>query len=239
MKNVTITANGGLYYRKRCGVVTSLKSKGRSLGFLRRSCMSKRVLILLVVFLLPASVFAVDLIGLRVGPTAMLNYPINPEAVDEDFFSNLEIDDFSLGIDARFNLTVFEVNALALIEPKTNVDGDLYGANIKANIGAGISLPLLDIVKLGVFAGPAVNFALTTEGLEEDDFPMSQDELFASNLFLRLTADVMLGNISVGGTYILDTNTNLNNVLDPEFDPGTIFDNLIGQAGVSVLFELF
>jgi hypothetical protein len=32
MKNVTITANGGLYYRKRCGAVTLPKSKGRSLG---------------------------------------------------------------------------------------------------------------------------------------------------------------------------------------------------------------
>ncbi len=189
--------------------------------------------------MLPVSLFAVDLIGLRIGPTAMLNYEINPEEVDEDFFANLEIDDFSLGLDARFNLTVFEVNALALIEPKTNDDGDLYGANIKANIGAGISLPLLDIIRLGVFAGPALNFALTPEGIEDDDFPMSEDELFASNLFLRLTADVMLGNISVGGTYILDTNTNLNNILDPGFEPGDVFDSLIGQAGVSVLFELF
>jgi len=204
--------------------------------------MKKKILflILAVLMILPASVFAVDLIGFRVGPTAMLNAPINPENIPEDFFENLSIDDFSFGIDARFNLAVFEVNALALVDPLMNGLNEMVGALVRANVGAGVSLALLDMVRLGLFAGPSISFIIANDGFTtEDNFPLSEDDLFASNLFLRAAVDVMLGGISVGATYIVDTNTNLINIFEPGFDPSALFDNVIGKAGVSVLFEVF
>ncbi|GEM_PF-990735 len=201
--------------------------------------MKKRILflILAVLMILPASVFAVDLIGLRVGPTAMLNAPINPENIPEDFFEDLSIEDFSFGVDARFNLAVFEMNVLALISPWTE-SGELVGAYVQANVGAGVSLPLLDMVRLGLFAGPSISFVVYDGGVFPLDVPMTEDELFSSNLFLRAAVDVMLGDISVGATYIVDTNTNLNNIVKDGFDP-SMLDNVMGKAGVSVLFELF
>jgi len=196
-------------------------------------------LILAVLMTLPASVFAVDLIGLRIGPTAMLNAPINPEDIPEDFFGDLSIDDFSFGVDARFNLAVFELNALALIDPLMNLSNEMVGALVQANVGAGVSFALLDMVQLGLFAGPSISFILYNGDIFPLDVPMTEEDLFASNLFLRAAVDVMLGGLSVGGTYIVDTNTNLNNIFEPGFDPASLLDNIIGRAGVSVLFELF
>ena len=198
-------------------------------------------LILAVLMILPASVFAIDLIGLRVGPTAMLNAPINPEDIPADFFDNLSMDDFSFGVDARFNLALFEVNALALIDPLLSESGgDFQGVLVQANVGAGVSIALLDMVRLGLFAGPSISFKIENGAfIPGDDFPLGEGDLFASNLFLRAAVDVMLGDFSVGATYIVDTNTNLNNILDPEFEPASLVDHIIGKAGVSVLFALF
>ena len=202
--------------------------------------MGKKVLflVLIVLLILPVSVFAFDLIGLRVGPTAMLNTPIDPEMIPEDFFENLTAEDFSFGVNARFNLTVLEMNVLALIEPILE-SNELVGAYVQANLGAGVSIALMDMVKLGIFAGPTISFAIFDGEFFPIDLPMDEDELFASTLFLRMAADVMLGGLSVGATYIVDTRTNLNNIFDEGFEFRTLFDNMIGKAGVSVLFELF
>lgn len=203
--------------------------------------MKNKILFLMmaILMILPVSVFAIDLIGFRVGPTAMLNALINPE-LPEDVFDNLGIDDFSFGVDARFNLAVFEVNAIALVDPLLNESDELVGALVNANIGAGVSIALLDMVKLGFFAGPALSFKIGSDGiLSGDDVPLGENDLFASNLFLRAAVDVMLGSISVGATYIVDTNTNLNKMFTSGFEPSELFDKVIGRAGVSVLFEVF
>lgn len=204
--------------------------------------MRNLLIILTVLMVIPSSIFAVDLIGLRVGPTAMLKAPIDPDPQDipEDYFENLSLDDFSFGVDARLNLAVFEVNVLALIDPLLNSSNNIVGALVQANVGAGVSLALLDMVRLGVFAGPSVAFKMSNGSfIRGPGFPLDVDDVFASNLFLRAAVDVMLGGFSVGGTYIIDTNTNLNTIFEDDFDASTLFDNLMGKAGVSVLFELF
>ena len=195
---------------------------------------------ILLLLVLPASLFSLDLIGLRVGPTAMLNVPINPEYIAPDFLETLNFDDFQFGVDARFNLTVLEVNALAAIEPIVDTLGNFGGGMVAANLGAGVSIPLLDIVRFGLFAGPSLSFIVSRSGFEPgEDFPLQPGDIFASNLFVRVTADVMLGALSVGGTYIVDTNTNLNSIFDEGFDPAVILENPVGRAGFSVLFALF
>lgn len=194
------------------------------------------VLILLLVFS-AGTISAMDLIGLRIGPTAMLITPIGSDSVEID---SLCIEDFSFGIDARLNLTIAEVNVLALFEPKLDTSGSVYGANIEAIFGAGVSLPIAEILQLGFYVGPAVSFAVTNEGVDDaGDFPMDPGEIFASNLFARATADLNFGDISVGGSYIVDTNTNLNGLLDGTFNSDELFANLVSKAGMSVLFELF
>ncbi len=204
--------------------------------------MSKcRVICVMILLLaLPASLFSLDLIGLRVGPTAMLNVPINPEYIEPDFLETIDVDDFQFGVDARFNLTVVEVNALATVEPIVDILGKVAGVMVAANLGAGVSIPLLDIVRFGLFAGPSLSFAVSGSGFEPgEDFPLQPGDLFASNLFVRVTADVMLGSLSVGGTYIIDTNTNLNSIFDEGFDPAVILENPVGRVGFSVLYALF
>jgi len=204
--------------------------------------MKKRILflVLAVLMILPASIFAVDLIGFRLGPTAMLNVPFNPENIPEDFFEELSFDDFSFGVDARLNLAVFEVNVLALVDPLLNGSNEMVGALVQANVGAGVSIALFDMVRLGLFAGPSLSFVVDNGSfIPGPGFPLTEDDLFASNLFLRAAVDVMLGGISVGATYIVDTNTNLNNMFLPGFELVELLDNVIGKAGVSVLFEVF
>jgi hypothetical protein len=202
----------------------------------------KKLVFFAAVLLLPAALWSVDLIGLRIGPTVLYNHDIEPEAgVSFPDVSELSIGDFSFGVDSRFNLAVFELYTLTLVETMADDAGEIYGAVVNAGVGAGVTVPFFDLLQVGIHAGPTLSFAFTRDGavLEESDFPGSADELFASNLFLRLTADILLGGVSVGGTYVIDTRTNLNDMFQGAFEVSSLFESLLGRAGLSVLFTLF
>ncbi len=202
----------------------------------------KKLLFFAAVLLLPTALWSVNLIGFRIGPTVLYNYEIDPEfGVIFPDLSEVSLEDFSFGADARFNLALFELHTLALVETVIDDTGEISGAVVHADVGAGVTIPFFDLLQVGLHAGPALSFAFTRNGavLDESNFPGNEDELFASNLFLRLTADVILGGVSVGGTYVIDTHTNLNDIFQGTFDVSSLYESLLGRAGLSVLFTLF
>ncbi len=195
--------------------------------------MSKRVVLVVLALLMvvPASIFAVDLIGLRVGPTAMMNTTLDFDSpnwgIDVD---GIGLESFTYGADIRMNLSVIEVNALALV---TALEDDYSAVALDVYANAGLSMSLFDILRLGASAGPKFTVNLGDEnvidGLDED--PMNW------GLNLRLTADIELGDLSIGASAIMDTNVSLENIGD--FEAATLFENPTGLFGVSAMFAIF
>ncbi len=199
--------------------------------------MSKKLVVIMLVILLivPASVFAVDMIGLRVGPIAMLNAELDLDSEADNFgidYENLTAEDFTFGADVRMNFSVVEVNALALITPTSD---DYSTGNIDVYANAGLSLSLFQIVRLGASAGPMFTVAYGEEDPENDPL----DGIMETNLNLRLTADVMLGDFSVGVTGIMETGNSLNSLIEGTSDFSEMFDEPHVKAGVSAMFAIF
>jgi len=187
------------------------------------------VLCLVVMFVLPATVFAGSFLGLKVGAAAVLNEPINLENIEETDFSEIGLDSFSFGADIRFNVSVVEVAALVL--------GQVYeeGALLYGHVGLGASLELLGLVDLGITAGPW----LAAEIWEGEFYPYFDPEDFESfPLTIRATADVNLGGISVGGFVMVNPGVTIGELMDPGFDPASIEVDTTALAGLSVLIAL-
>lgn len=198
--------------------------------------MSKKLLVVMVIILLvlPVSVFAIDLIGLKVGPAAMMNGSLDPEAADYIFGNDeISVEDFTFGADVRMNLSIVEVNALALV---TSLNEDFTAVDLDLYTNAGLSISLMNFLKVGASVGPMFTAHLgdTSEIDGIDDDPMDW------GLNLRLTADVELGDLSVGASAIFDTDVMLGDVVDGETSGFEgLFDNPTGLFGVSALFAIF
>lgn len=200
--------------------------------------MSKKILVLLLVMMvaLPASIFGADLLGFRIGPAAMLNGSlVEGEANyvgDGEFYENLTADNFTFGADARFNFALLEVNALALFTPGEEADPqiDLYA-------NAGLSVSLLNLLRVGASVGPNFTFYVGDDGLYGG--PESADAILEADLNVRLTADVELGDLSIGASAIFDTAATFNQLLEGDTSgfEGQPFDE--GKFGVSAMFALF
>ena len=193
--------------------------------------MKKKLLVvcLVIMFVLPATVFAGSFLGLKVGAAAILNEPINLEEVDVDYFTELGLEDLTFGADLRVNVSVVELAAL--------LQGEVFSdaAIVFGHVGIGLSLELLGLVDLGVTAGPYLAAAVTPSGI----VPLFDPEDFESfPVHIRVTADANLGSISVGGFLIVDPRVTIGDLMDVNFDPGSISDPTEARAGISVLFAL-
>ena len=200
------------------------------------------VMVLAALLILPAYVFAVDLIGLRVGPAFITNETVDLTAEDlvDQIKAQLSPDKLSYGADVRLNLSVIEANVLALISQGIDDQGDVVPGvwNIDAYANAGLGISLLNFVRLGVSAGPKieVNFADGEASTSLDD---AEIDPLALDLNLRLTADVMLGDFSIGGSLIMETGKNFTEIADdPEFFK-TLLDTPSAKLGVSAMIALF
>lgn len=165
--------------------------------------MRKRILILVVLVLLPAAIFA----DLGIGGAAFYKSPVlMGQSVDTD---NLKVDQFSFGGDVRFKMTLFQAQALALVSVGEEVSGlDIY-------LDAGLALDIA-IVRLSLGAGP--NFIYT----------FGEDDPVKAGLNAKIGADLMLGGLSVGLSYIM--------ALD--IDDGIDIETGTGLLGAQVLFWL-
>lgn len=204
----------------------------------RRLEMSKKILVLLLVMIvaLPASIFGADLLGFRIGPAAMLNGSLDDTADNYlgngDFYKDLTAENFTFGADARFNFALLEVNALALFTPgeDTEPEIDLYA-------NAGLSVSLLNLLRVGASIGPNFTFYVGEDGIYGG--PESEDAILEAALNLRLTADVELGDLSIGASAIFDTAATFNQLFEGDTSgfEGQPFDE--GKFGVSAMFALF
>ena len=208
------------------------------------------VLCLVVMFVLPATVFAGSFLGLKVGAAAILNEPINLEEMDPDYFTSLGLEDMGFGADIRFNVSVFELAAL--------VQGQMIDVGftdviiLSGHLGIGVSLELLGLVDLGVTVGPTLDFATTSEGdfsllgvltnrenpLEGDFIEIDENNFEDLPLEIRATADVNLGGISVGGFMMVDPGVTIGDLMAPDFNPADIEVDTTATLGLSVMISL-
>jgi hypothetical protein len=139
--------------------------------------MRKKMLILVLLVLLPAAVFA----ELGIGGAAFYKSPVLfGQSVDTD---NRNVDQFSFGANARFKLTLFQAEALLLLSV-----GDVNGLDIF--LDAGVALDIA-IVRLSFGAGP--NFT----------YNFGESSPLRAGLNAKAGADLMLGPISAGMSYIM------------------------------------
>ena len=166
----------------------------------------KKLLILGVVLLVPFGLFA----QVQVGGTALYNFPILTGVPDQ-----LDLSNFTFGADARLKISLLQVSGLALFTP-----GETDGATIDIFLDGGLALDVA-LFRLGVGLGPNLRYTLgagTPVGV---------------GLNVKATADVMLGSIGFGLTYLNSFELDLNQAAE-------LFsaDYSKGLLGISLLFEL-
>ncbi len=163
--------------------------------------MTKRVLIVLALCLVPLLSFA----ELGVGGAAFFNSPVligQPVTA-----SGLTSGGFTFGGDLRFKLAILQLEALGLVTMAGGSTAlDLY-------TDAGLALDVL-FLRLSLGAGP--NFTYEFGGADP----------FMPGFNIKANADVKLGKLSVGLSYI----TGL------VVDNGIALDKSTGLLGISVLY---
>jgi hypothetical protein len=172
----------------------------------------KRLIVLALVLLAPVAVFA----QFQIGATAMFNYPILTEGATDE----IDISNFTFGADARLKLAVFQASALALFTPAS--EDPVAPAVIDLFVDGGVSIDLL-MFRIGLGLGPNLRFAVA----EDNGDP------FGYGINVKATADVLLGGLSVGLTYLNSFELDFSqagDLLDQDYSKGLL--------GISVLFSL-
>ncbi len=171
--------------------------------------MRKLVLILLVLAVLPAAIFAEEAAasGLQwgIGGAAFYKSPyLMGQKIDTE---NLNVNQFSFGGDLRLKVGWFQAEALLLYSAGADVSA------INTYLDAGVAL---DIAILRISLGVGPNFTY--------NFGSNSGAQVGVNA--KIGADLMLGPISVGASYIMAMN----------LDNGVAVSTSCGLLGVEVLF---
>jgi hypothetical protein len=161
----------------------------------------KRIFLVGLVLLLPAAVFA-D-IDFGVGGAALYNSPllVGGEISKPD----LNVNKFSFGPDLRFKWSILQLEALALGSIGDYSSFDTY-------LDAGLAFDIL-FLRLSAGGGLSLNYNFEDKSLDK-------------GFNAKLNADVKLGRLSLGLTYIMDL------TLNPKID----LKASQGLLGASVLF---
>ncbi len=164
--------------------------------------MRKFLLILIVLTVLPFAVFA----EWAFGPAAFLKSPVLVgQPVDVD---NLNVNQFSFGADARLKVAFFQGEALLLLSL-----GEQSSINSYLNVGVALDIAF---VRLSLGAGPNINFNLGSNSFVQAGFNA------------KAGVDFMLGDVSLGMSYIMALNV----------DNGPYVDTGSGLLGIQLLFWL-
>jgi len=156
----------------------------------------KRLLIFLLVLALPVFAFANDFqlggIGMYTG------------TIDQLKAKDVQLDDFTFGAEARLKLSLFQAGASLLYYPASPVA--LLPPYLVALTDVGVSVDL-SLLRLGIGLGPNFSIALGPEGAGD---PANL------GLNMKLSADVNIGNLSVGlvGFYYFESFNDLKNIGD-------------------------
>ncbi|OHD72810.1 MAG: hypothetical protein A2177_09085 [Spirochaetes bacterium RBG_13_68_11] len=164
--------------------------------------MRKFILILAVLAILPVAVFA----EFGVGAAAFYKSPVLIGQLED--LPELNVNQFSFGADARFKLGWFQAEGLVLYSA-----GDVDSLN--AYLDAGVALDVA-ILRLSLGVGP--NFT----------YNFGESSPFQVGLNAKVGADVMLGPVSIGASYIMALN----------LESGIHVSTSSGLLGIQILFWL-
>jgi hypothetical protein len=140
--------------------------------------MKRAILVGLLVALLPAAAFA----ELGVGGAAMMKSPyLLGQSVSKD---DLNVNQFTFGGDARLKVSLLQGEALVMYAA-----GDVQSLNVYLDAGVAFDLLLL---RLSAGVGP--NFV----------YNFGESSPRQAGLNAKISADVKLGKLSVGLSYIMD-----------------------------------
>lgn len=159
----------------------------------------KRILLIGLILLLPAALFAE--VGL--GGAALYNSPVlvGGEISKPDW----NVNKFSFGPNLRFKWSILQLEALAL-----GSFGDF--SSIDSYLNAGLAFDIL-FLRLSAGGGLSLNYNL-------------ENKEWGKGFNGKVNADVKLGKLSVGLSYIMDLN----------LDGGVNLDASSGLLGATVMF---
>jgi hypothetical protein len=163
--------------------------------------MKKTIILVLVLGLIPLALFA----DFGIGGAAFYNSPVLIFQDVPTSSEGLGLEDFTFGANARFKLSLLQLDALALLTL-----GD--AANVKAFLDAEVCLDLL-ILRLSAGAGPKFDYYFDSGDFE-------------TGFNAKANADIKLGKISFGLSYIMDMT----------IDGGINLDKSTGMLGATVMF---
>ncbi len=202
--------------------------------------MNKKVwgLILALCLIVPVSLSA-EVLDFSIGATAQ--YKMTADSVPGSSTDDLlNPENYRFGVDARVKFLLVEAADMALIGPTAN------GVEVSNLMTAGLSLDLMNLVRLGVGLGPEFtmfiddsgNVTADEAGLEPFDFV---DVFMKSNCTYKVNADILLGGLTLSANYTVPSvGFNIDNIVTNGFDVNDLapqdFEN--GRFGISVLISL-
>ncbi len=202
--------------------------------------MNKKVwgLILALCLIVPVSLSA-EVLDFSIGATAQ--YKMTADSVPGSSTDDLlNPENYRFGVDARVKFLLVEAADMALIGPTAN------GIEVSNLMTAGLSLDLMNLVRLGVGLGPEFtmfiddsgNVTADEAGLEPFDFV---DVFMKSNCTYKVNADILLGGLTLSANYTVPSvGFNIDNIVTNGFDVNDLapqdFEN--GRFGISVLISL-
>jgi hypothetical protein len=202
--------------------------------------MKKKVLIvLMIVALIPSMLFA-KTFGFNIGGTVMYNVNAGSVLDDKNAFGN--INNYNFGADLRLKLLVFNITAMGTYAGQAQIAGHDGYHEVSTMLTAGLAFDLFDFLRIGVGMGPRVS--LYSNGSDWKFYDLNHSSMSDGNfgdaiknapMSYRATVDFLIGPVSLGMSYIVDSTYNFadaGNVgnLKPDFNAG--------KLGASVMFNL-
>jgi len=207
----------------------------------------------LCLFVAVGSAFAIDLFSFSVG--ANISY-INPQnntdsqetsADTKTGFSKLGLDNLSIGIETRMNISNLQFMAVGeLTTPNSNT---LLASGI---ITAGLTFDLFSVFRVGASMGPKISYAYfknstTSTASEESGVDMEKisngknflDAITTGSFNLRFNFDIIAGPVlTIGVAYVVPTNFTIDEANYSDLFPiEEVWKN--GQVSLCVQMALF
>lgn len=200
----------------------------------------KLIVIFLIVVMVPAMLFA-KAFGFNVGGT--VTYNVAADQLGETGMEGLgDIKNYNFGLDLRMKLLVFNITALATYNPTGTVEGGEETYHTFAGmLAAGLAFDIFDVVRLGVGFGPRLQ--VVTDGTDLTVFDHAGVEVADADfgaafmnapMSYRATVDFLLGPVSLGVSYLVDSKFTFANPEGKNLLP----DWKKGQLGASVMFNI-
>lgn len=193
--------------------------------------MKKILTILVLAAVIPACIFAGDLLGLTVGATAAYQKAPVGE-VNKQVIEDLQLEDFKFGADVDVKIFILDVNAKGFVSKNTD-DQILLSGIVSANLAVDLSF-----IRLKAGLGYQYSYNTETEAIAYGRNANDFDEFKKACFDIYTGVDVTLGHVVIGAYATLPTGVSIeeNNWEDILT---TIEDNWkSAQIGLSVGFAI-